>query len=77
MSSFGAGGGSISGSTGGGVDPKHLMQGLGLDSIMRSIGQNFQQGGQGAPAVQPGQMASMSPQQRLAAVMRNYSGGQG
>lgn len=79
MSSFGAGGGSVSGSTGG-QSTSHLLKGLGLDQISQLLGQNLAQGAQqSAPtgAIQPGREAAMSPQQRLAQVMRQYSGGQG
>ena len=71
MSSFGAGGGSAT-QPGGGQDPRSIMKGLGMDQIFQQIGQQFQQG-QSTNAVRPGQMATMSPQQRLAAVMAQYA----
>ena len=48
------------------------MKGLGMDQIFQQIGQQFQQG-QSTNAVRPGQMATMSPQQRHAAVMQQYA----
>jgi len=73
MSSFGAGGGSATAPTA--DTTKNIMNGLGVDKLVASIGQQFQQGQQGAP-VQPGQSGRMSPQQRLASVMQMYSGNQ-
>lgn len=70
MSSFGAGGGSATG----GAKPQaqSLMSGLGLDKLTQMLGQQLQLGTQGAP-VQPGNEGRMSPQQRLAQVMQQYS----
>lgn len=73
MASFGAGGGSSTGSAGGLQQGRQMLQGLGLDNIQKLLGGGQQQGG---AAVQPGQMAQTSPQQRLAQVMSLYSGGQ-
>lgn len=73
MSSFGSGGGSTSGSAG--LDKnRQLLQGLGLSGLAGQLGSQIQQAPNQA-AVQPGQMASMSPQQRLAMVMRQFGGG--
>ena len=76
MSSFGAGGGSMTGSTGGMV--KQLMKGLGLDNPNEITGQPSALGKKAADpeaAVQPGQMANLSPQQRFALIQRMYARG--
>ena len=71
MSSFGAGGGSATQTTGG---QNKLLQGLGLDQIMQQLGQSINpQNAQHPAAVQPGQMAQYSPQQRLAMIMQQYA----
>jgi len=67
MSSFGSGGGSTSASTGG---TQQLMQSLGLSQLIGQLGQSFGQGQQQPMTIQPGQMANVSPQQRLAMAMR-------
>ena len=74
MSSFGAGGGSGSGSTGGNQATKSQLGGLGLDAITKQFAQQLGQQQYQQP-VQPGQMLQMSPQQRLAQTMRLYGGG--
>lgn len=74
MSSFGAGGGSATGTAG--LDKnRQLLEGLKLGGLVHQMGQQIQQGPNQA-AVQPGQMLGMNPQQRLAMVMRQYGGGQ-
>jgi len=74
MSSFGSGGGSATGSAG--LDKnRQLLEGLKLGGLAQQMGQQIQQGPNQA-AVQPGQMLSMTPQQRLSMVMRSFGGGQ-
>lgn len=76
MSSFGSGGGAASGSAGGNPALSQAMSGLGLDQYIRQFAQQLGQGMQGTGgAVQPGKMAQMSPQERLASVMKIYGGG--
>jgi len=79
MSSFGAGGGSMTGNTGGSV--KQLMNGLGLDKLSQGIGEQLALGQKKTTdpnaLVQPGQMARMSPQQRLALIMQGYGSSRG
>ena len=72
MSSFGSGGGSSSGSTGHTMSIQPLG-GLGLDQLARQMAMGQQQAKQ--VGIVPGQAAKLSPQQRLAAVMQQYSGG--
>lgn len=73
MASFGSGGGSSSGGSGAN---RPQVGGLGLDQISQQIAQKFAQQAQMGQTggVMPGQMASMSPQQRLAMVMKQYGG---
>lgn len=74
MSSFGAGGGSMTGNAGGSI--KELMKGLGIDKLSQGIGEQMALGQKKTTdpnaLVQPGQMARMSPQQRLALTMQRY-----
>lgn len=72
MASFGSGGGS---SSGGSSANRPQIAGLGLDQITQQFGQQLAQQMQSPQSVKPGQMASLSPQQRLAMVMRQYGGG--